>query len=82
MTATMDHHRMIQVAATIALGVAVPAMFWIAGGAVSGLVAAGWGWAVLLAFHIGNRHGEVTRVAPDPYAARTPTRAADLPRSS
>ena len=40
----------------------MPAIFWIAQGAVAGLIAAGWGWATILVFYFGGRRSEAVRI--------------------
>ena len=62
MTMTMNQRTTARLAAALALAVVIPAVFWIAQGAVAGLITAGWGWATILVFHFGHRRSEAVKV--------------------
>jgi hypothetical protein len=49
-------------AAAIALGIVIPAVFWIAQGAVAGLITAGWGWVTIAAFYFGFRRSDAVQI--------------------
>ena len=50
------------IAGALALGVVIPAIFWIAQGATAGLITAGWGWVTIAAFYFGSRRSEAVRI--------------------
>jgi hypothetical protein len=62
MTMTMIPRTTGRLAGALALAVVIPATFWIAQGAVAGLITAAWGWATILVFHFGRRRSEAVRI--------------------
>jgi len=62
MTMTMNPKSTARVAAALALAVVIPAIFWIAQGAVAGLITAGWGWLTVLVFYFGRRRSEAVQI--------------------
>jgi hypothetical protein len=58
----IDQRTGLRAVAVIALGLAIPAAFWLAQGATAGLITAGWGWATIAAFYFGMRRSETVRI--------------------
>jgi hypothetical protein len=59
---SMNVRNPLGLVAALALGVVIPAIFWIAQGATAGLITAGWGWATVLVFHFGRRRSEAVKI--------------------
>ena len=78
MTTTMMYGRTAQTAGAVALALVIPAIFWIAQGPESALIAFAWAAAVLLAFRIGGGRsgvGDIVRNAGDERVQTLHTKA-------
>jgi len=61
-TVTMNPRTAVRYGAPIALGVLIPAIFWIAQGPLAGVITAAWGWVTILVFHFGRPRSEAVKI--------------------